>query len=175
MSSSNRWYHRILPLLLLLCALPFVKPSSASAQIRPGIERGDYWATVRAQYRSEVLVEVGGLMERWLTAWNNDDAGSITETFAEDGVLILDQARSVGVEAVRAAFRGILPEAGGIEYSLIDFDVRGEMAFATSRFQYSRNGSDSGRSEVMGHLVWILVKHDAGWKIRSQIFQQSGA
>ena len=65
-----------------------------------------------------------------------------------------------------------LAEAGGMEYSLVDFDVRGEMAFATTRFQYHRAGGDNGGSEVTGHLVWILVKHDDGWRIRSQLFHR---
>ena len=126
MSSSQPWCRLALFLLLFLPVFLLVRPSSASGQIRPGIERGDYWATVRAQYRSEVLEEVGDLMENWITAWNNYDAESITEIFAEDGVLILDETRSAG-----------------------------------------------GSSDVTGHLVWILIKHDGGWKIRSQIFQRS--
>jgi uncharacterized protein (TIGR02246 family) len=163
------------PALILLVAAPMLTgPGSASAQIRPGIERGDYWGEVRARYRNEVLEDVGDTMERWLSAWNNDDAAAIAETFAEDGLLILDNTRSGGSEAIQAAFEGTLPAVGAIEYGLVDFDVRGEMAFATTRFQYSRNGGDNGRSEVTGHLVWIMVKHDDGWRIRSQIFQTSG-
>jgi uncharacterized protein (TIGR02246 family) len=173
------WFNRCFrPALLVLLLLPFsllMKPMTAAAQIRPGIERGDYWGEVRAQYRNQVLQEVGGLMESWLAAWNNDDPEAIIETFAEDGVLILDGARIVGEEAIQTRFEGALPEIGAIEHSLIDFDVRGEMAFATSRFQYRHSDGEGARSEVTGHLVWILVKHDEGWKVRSQIFQRSGA
>ena len=175
MSARRSWFRHALLALLFFTALAVVKPVTALAQIRPGIERGDYWGEVRAQYRNQVLQEVGGVMESWLEAWNNDDAAAIITTFSEDGVLILDGERSAGEGAVQATLGSTLPEVGAIEYSLIDFDVRGEMAFATSRYQYARNTNENGRSDVAGHLVWILVKHDGGWKIRSLIFQRTEA
>lgn len=155
---------------LLALALGLSTAEPGASQVRPGIERGDYWGDVRARYRSEVLGEVGGLMEEWLTAWNEDDVASIIETFMEDAVLMLDDARMAGLESIGEALSAKLSTVGPIEYSLTDFDVRGEMAFATTRFRYAENPGRPGSSEASGHLIWILVKQGSSWKIRSQVF-----
>ena len=155
-------------LLALVLILSTAEPGVS--QIRPGIERGDYWGDVRARYRSEVLQEVGKLMEEWLTAWNEDDGGSIVETFVEDAVLMLDDAPAAGLGPIGEALGAKLSTAGPIEYSLTDFDVRGEMAFATTRFRYAENPGRSGSSEASGNLIWIFVKQGSSWKIRSQVF-----
>jgi len=159
----------LLPLTVALC------PEGVQAQLRPGIERGDYWGEIRARYRSEVLEGVGATMESWLDAWNADDADAVLDTFAESGVLILGMNPYTGQDSIRAAFTALLLRAGPIQFGLRDFDVSGDMAFATTHFRYVENARDSGSKEVSGHLVWILIKHDSSWKIRSQIFPMPAA
>ena len=156
---------------LLGCLSAFLPSSPAAAQHRPGIERGDYWGEVRALYRSEVLAEVGQVMEEWLEAWNNDDVEAVQNTFAEDGVLILGETMATGREQVGETLAAALPPAGPLQYGLQDFDVSGDMAFATTLFRYAVNLQTGERKEVTGHLVWILVKHTGAWQIRSQVFR----
>ena len=156
---------------LLACLTSILLPAQAQGQHRPGIERGDYWGEVRALYRSEVLAEVGEVMEQWLEAWNNDDVEAVQSTFAEDGVLILGETMATGREQVGETLAAALPPAGPLQYGLQDFDVSGDMAFATTLFRYAVNLETGERKEVSGHLVWILVKHTGAWQIRSQVFR----
>lgn len=153
-------------------ALALSPPPEAAAQIRPGIERNDYWGAVRARYRNEVLQSVGVVMDAWLEAWNNDDVDGIAELLSEEAVVIVGGARRSDTDAIRSAFSETLVAAGAIETSLMDFDVRGEMAFATTAFDYVMQGGN-GTSEVSGHLIWIMVRHDERWLIRSLVFQRS--
>ncbi len=138
-------------------------PTRALAQIRPGIERGDYWGDVRAKYRGEVLEGVGKLMDAWVAAWNRWDVDAMVGPFTEDGVLILSGVSLRGAESMRA----MLAERTGPEIvqSLSDFDVRGDMAFATARLRVASDAD--GGSPAAGFAVWTFLKEGGGWRIRS--------
>lgn len=155
-----------------LAATLFLTPHTPlEAQIRPGIERGDYWGDVRARYRSEVLAEVGVVMEAWLDAWNNDDVNGALEIYSEDAALLINDEMVRG-EGVRVALENTLPRLGPIQTGLQDFGVSADMAFATTTFRY-REGSGAG-GQVSGLIVWVLVKHTGDWRIRAQVFRQTG-
>jgi uncharacterized protein (TIGR02246 family) len=158
---------------LLLSLASALCPEFLQGQHRPGIERGDYWGEVRARYRSEVLAEVGELMDAWLAAWNTDALENLAGTYSEDATMVLDAEMETGRESIEALMARTLPLVGPIEYGLRDFDVSGDMAFATTNFRYAENPGQSGATEARGHLIWILVKHTGSWQIRSQIFQRS--
>ena len=169
MALHRRHAHAAALLLLPLTLALF--SSHARGQLRPGIERGDYWGEIRARYRSEVLEGVGQTMESWLEAWNGDDVTGLMETYAQDGVLILGADAYAEPESMRAAATRLLLQAGPIEFGLEDFGVSGDMAFATTRFRYAENPGRPGSAEVSGRLLWIMMKEEGNWRIRSQIFQ----
>jgi uncharacterized protein (TIGR02246 family) len=149
----------------VLTVILLLLPLGASGQIRPGIERGDYWGDVRATYRSEALEQVGVVMDRWVAAWSRGDAEALTSAFAEDGVLVLGQVSHRG----RARVRDALSEWRGkrLVQSLSDFDVRGEMAFATARYRLGGATGGEASTEAAAFLVWVFVKEDGEWRIRS--------
>jgi uncharacterized protein (TIGR02246 family) len=150
-----------------------VLAAPVSAQLRPGIERGDYWGEVRARYRSEVLADVGLLIEAWLEAWNNKDYEGLLETYSEDAQFLVDTETFKGTERLRDMFPVVLARLGPINTGLQDFDVSSDLAFATMTYQYVENEGTRDRRQVSGLLVWVLVKHTGEWKIRSQIFRPS--
>ncbi|HSM61204.1 MAG TPA: nuclear transport factor 2 family protein [Longimicrobiales bacterium] len=148
-------------------------PAAGEAQIRPGIERRDYWGEVRARYRGETLEEVGALMEAWIDAWNQDDVEGMLEAFAEDGVLVLDRTSFQGRDRIRAGLSGAPRPA--IVQSLSDFDVRGDMAFATARHPLSGVGGGAGPDASTGLELWIFVKEEGDWRIRSLVVQSESS
>jgi ketosteroid isomerase-like protein len=153
---------------LLTAAVLLLPGVPLAAQIRPGIERGDYWGDVRARYRSEVLTDVGVVMEDWLNAWNNDDLEGASSVYTEDAALLIDEEMVRGEERVRVALGGALRRLGSIRTGLQDFDVSGDMAFATTTFRYQEGGG-----QVSGHMIWVLVRQSGSWRIRSQVFRQT--
>lgn len=161
------------PATLLAATALLLSSAPLEGQLRPGIERGDYWGEVRARYRSEVLVDVGAVMEAWLEGWNNNDVDVVMESLADDAVLILDSNAVSGEDNLRAALARALPTLGPIQTGLQDFDVSGDMAFATTTFRYMANPGRPGQRQVSGHLVWVLVKHTGAWRIRTQVFKKN--
>ncbi|HSG09215.1 MAG TPA: nuclear transport factor 2 family protein [Longimicrobiales bacterium] len=161
---------RTCPLLVL--ALLVSAPVPGTAQIRPGIERRDYWGQVRAEYRSETLERIGPLMDAWLSNWlrGNEDASAVdamVREFSEDGVLILGGITFSGRDGLREALSQ--ERQTGVEQSLSDFDVRGDMAFALGRLRHN-GGTDPALVDDPPELViWLFVKEGSDWRIRSLV------
>lgn len=158
----------LLPLALALC------PGHARGQLRPGIERGDYWGAIRARYRSEVLEGVGQTLDLWVEAWNGDDVDGLVALYAEGGALLFRAGAHMGPEGIRSALMGILGDAGPIQIGLQDFDVSGDLAFATTTYRYPGQAGRPEGTPASGYLVWIMRKEDGSWRIRSQVFQEAG-
>ncbi|HKJ02754.1 MAG TPA: nuclear transport factor 2 family protein [Longimicrobiales bacterium] len=165
----------ILASFVLVHAAVLGTPVRGEAQIRPGIERGDYWGEVRAKYRSETLQEVGPLMDAWLSDWSRgrgdaEAVDAMLEEFSENGVLILDGVTFSNVDDIRAALAR--RPAGGAEQSLSDFDVRGDMAFALARIRHTGVTTGQPVTGSLGLVVWVFVKEGSDWRIRSLVFDE---
>ena len=145
--------------------------SPAESQLRPGIERGDYWGDVRARFRNEALEDVGVVLERWQSAWNDDDAEALLAEYDEDAILVVTDHPLRSVEEFRPALEALIGRVGPIQIGLQDFEVGGELAIATMAYRYDDRAEGGRRRQVGGYFVVALVKHSGSWKIRSQLFR----
>lgn len=145
--------------------------SSVESQLRPGIDRGDYWGDVRARFRNEALEDVGDVLERWQSAWNNDDAEALLAEYAEDAIVVITDHPLRSVEEFRPALEALIGRMGPIQMGLQDFEVGGDLAIATMAYRYDDRAEGGRRRQVGGYLVVALLKRSGSWKIRSQLFR----
>lgn len=163
-SRSSRFVACLLPCLLA------VVPASGAAQA-PGY-RGPDARQIRAEYRAQVITEINEVLDRWSTAWSQDDVTALEEIYLEEAVVFPPRGPSVqGPEAIRGWLEGLLPTHGVAEAFLQDFEAAGSMAAVQTNYRIGV--SDGPVDEVSGTLFTVFLQQGRSWRIRSQVFRET--
>ena len=156
---------RFLPGLALAVAFT---PATLVAQA-PGYQQIDT-RQIMAAYHAEVLMGVNRVMDRWGTAWREDEVDRVVDLYWDNASLIPPEGPPVrGEAALRAYLEDVLPKQGGMEAFMLDFDASGGMALVSGNYSVEVDGAPR-----RGALTTVFLQRGRTWKIRSQIFTPSG-
>ncbi|HEX5725797.1 MAG TPA: nuclear transport factor 2 family protein [Longimicrobiaceae bacterium] len=155
----------LLLLVLLACAAP------AHAQVLPGFRRADANPHLR-RFRAEMFEEVSATMTKWRQAWAGRDARAASRVFTEDGVLLLPERQKVqGHTALAEEFATVLPGAGALQFSIVDFAVSDGLAMASGRFWYETTAEGRPGPGRTGTYVAAFELEAGAWKIRMMLLR----
>ncbi len=154
-----------------LLLLPFAAaglPQNALGQA-PGYTQIDT-RTIFAEYHAEVISDLNDLMAKWGTAWANDNLDDLTNLYWENAVMVPPQGGvpARGQEAIKSWLGEHLPEYGGMEAFMLDFDASGGMAVIYGNYLLQQPGNAA--TLASGPMVTVYLLRGKRWKIRSQIF-----
>lgn len=134
--------------------------------------------TLERQRRSRLAAMQGTteLLQRWMEAWNGDDARGLAELYTEEAVLFPPGSSSQirGRDAIGRYLEGSLAEAGEIRLQLADFDGAERLAYAVGTFIYTSGArvDDSVAAPAERGVFLLVVRRDGDeWRIRFQLFQ----
>ena len=124
--------------LALSLASLSILPQGGQAQA-PGYQQLDN-RTIMAEYHAEVIQQVNRLMSDWGEAWAADDVDALSELYWENAVLIPVGGGALrGRDAIRDYLATSLPDQGGIEAFMLDFDASGGMAVVYGNYMVQVN------------------------------------
>lgn len=164
-------------LTLAWAGISAVPLSAQSGARNPGAPGGDGRGadSFLAEYYAEVLQRTDELTTRWRRAWREDDLRDLMDLYLDDVQLLFsDQGAFAGKAAVQGFFERELDALGEIQFSLLDFDASGRMAYMSGPFQLDRQRADGVRERVTGRYVFVLLNRQRTWRIRSQYFIVEG-
>ena len=123
--------------------------SPLEGQILPGSPRPeDRWEVEKARFRALILERVNVTLTAWQEAWARDDGSAITDSYSENGTVILAENPWRGRQEIHDGFGDFLPRIGPISHSLSSFEAGGSVATLLGHFHYRSEGS-----ETMGETV----------------------
>lgn len=151
-------------LALVLAAAP--RPAQGQAPGYPPVDN----RKVFAEFHAEVLSSLNELMADWGQAWADDDVAELADLYWENAILIppVEGAPLRGEDQIRRWFGNTLPELGGMEAFMLDFDASGGMAVVNGNYQLQ--GAGNANALASGPMVTVYLLRGRTWKIRSQVF-----
>lgn len=163
--------------LVTLVALIAGGAQPAAAQFIPGghpRDRAERDEARRAEARVRIYEQVSETLRAWSAAWNADDVEGLTELYARDAVVHRLEGPEIlrSPEEVREAFDELLPRAGEIDLSPMDYDVSDLLAFVTGNFAYTRDGGSGPPERLDGQHLVILKRQGSRWRIRAHLFRE---
>ena len=143
-------------------------PVAGAAQA-PGY-RGPDARQLRAEYRAEIIGQVGDALDEWGTAWAEDDLEALAEIYMEEAVVFPpDGDFHRGREAVMGWLREVLPSLGTADAYLQDLEASGGLAAVQTNYRIQGDGGSE--PELTGTLFTLFVQQGRHWRIRSQVFR----
>ena len=121
-------------------------------------------------HRAEAETAVRGLVEQWSAAAAAKDAEGFVSFYADDAVLILEDAPDFrGIEALREAIGGMMQDPAFALAFAADEVVAarsGDLAYETGAYTMTMSGPDGNPVSETGHYVAIWRKQaDGAWKV----------
>jgi uncharacterized protein (TIGR02246 family) len=152
-----------------LVAEPLTGQIVPGGRIRNASER-------RAEYYAYVLEKVDTLMSAWRQAWRTGDELQLAEAYAEDALLLLPGGTPVsGRDQVREVLAGVIPGAGEIRTSRVDFDASERLAYQFGDFRFvDRSSGGPLPQEVAGRHLTLFTHESEAWRVRAQFFLPVG-
>jgi len=153
---------RPLALAALAAAL---SSTAASAQTGLfGLIPNENPANAPSAYVLRVKQELTTLIGNYKRAWDRDNAEAAAALYTRDGRVGIEGQEAQSRAAIQQRLAQVLPIAGQLHFSVMDFDTSGEMAFVSGQMSYAA-GDQPGQS-----MDYVLVaKRGRGdeWLIRS--------
>ncbi len=153
------------PLALAALAVVLAAPA-ARAQTLFGLIPNENPANSPSAYALRVKQEVTTLIGGYKRAWDRHDAAAAAALYTRDGRLVADGQEAQSRAAIEQRLAQLLPAAGQLHFSVMDFDTSGEMAFVSGQMSYAA-GDEPGQS-----LDYVLVaRRGRGdeWLIRTLV------
>lgn len=113
-------------------------------------------------------VAIEAAVQRWVTAFNDEDAEGMASVASED-VLLMDATMPPisGIEAARAAWRRSIPQSDvQLTSTTKDLEVAGDVAWRVAALAQQRSDK-SVMSRGQALEVWIRT--DGAWKLHRQM------
>jgi ketosteroid isomerase-like protein len=151
----------------------------ARAQAVPG--PGSQFSAEHARYRAEAVHDAMVVLEEWQSAWTRDDVRALGRLYHKDVMLRLpgQPAGVQGRAAVAELLRARLPELGAMELEAVDLEAGDQLLYLFQRYTIASPGgsADAAALAALSGTCTTVLERDAGsgWRIRSQIFEASGA
>jgi ketosteroid isomerase-like protein len=123
-------------------------------------------ANAPSMYTLRVKQEVTALIGSYKRAWDRDNAEDAAALYTRDGRIVIEGQDAQTRALVQQRLAELLPGAGPLNFSVMDFDTSGEMAFVSGQMSYGSAGQPGASAEYV--LVARRGRNDA-WLIRSLV------
>ena len=122
----------------------------------------------RDVYRLRVRQEVTVLLGHLKHAWDVDDARAAAALYTRDGVLVGPTGDMTRRDSLQAKLGQVFEGAGSLRFSVLDFDVSGEMAYVRGQMAYAtEHPSPAGDAQTESFVLVARRQRDDVWLIRS--------
>lgn len=156
--------HLLRPLVLAALAATLTSTAASAQTGLFGLIPNENPANAPSAYVLRVKQELTVLIGTYKRAWDRDNAAAAAELYTRDGRVVIEGQEAQSREAIQQRLAQVLPTAGQLHFSVMDFDTSGEMAFVSGQMSYA-SGDAPGQS-----MDYVLVaKRGRGdqWLIRS--------
>src|SRR3954469_1908460 len=143
--------HLLRPLALAALAVSLSATAARAQTGLFGLIPNENPANAPSAYVLRVKQEITTLIGGYKRAWDQDNAAAAAAFYPRDGRVVIEGQEAQSREAVQQRLAQILPGAGQLHYSVMDFDTSGEMAFVSGQMSYAA-GDQPGQS-----MDYVLV------------------
>ncbi len=152
--------HRILSLLVLMLAVPFLM--SCTTAPPPGTTAEDSQAIKAAS-------------AQWIEAFNRGDAAALAAFYTEGArVLEPNAPLVVGRENIQATFQGFFNTSGlELQLTVLDLSVHGDMAHKVGNYTLTIQPEEGDAITDSGKYVEIWKRENGSWKMDVDIWNSS--
>lgn len=153
---------------LWLAAALFLCVSPLSAQTLFGLVPDENPANGRDAYRLRVRQEVIVLLGTWKRAWDADNARAAADLYTRDGLFVAPSGvETRGRDSLLVHLPQLFGNAGTLRFSVMDFDMSGEMAYFRGQMAYATEGGTAGDGQAEAFVLIAKRQRDDVWLIRS--------
>jgi ketosteroid isomerase-like protein len=144
--------------------------SPVAAQVLPGGHHNNTNNT--AGYQAQVRMEAMALTGRWAAAFIRDDAERLAAMYTKDAVMLgSDGAVVRSRKSIGESLRRAVPLLDGVQMTVDDFDLSGEIVYIAGRFTYDVEQRGGGILRQVGPFSMVLRRDfdTSDWMIRSHM------
>ena len=153
------------PLALAALAVSLTA-GAARAQTLYGLIPAENPANAPSAYQARVRQEVTSLIGSYKRAWDRHNAQAAAALYTRDGRVMMEGQDAQTRALVEQRLADVLPHAGPLHFSVMDFGTSGEMAFVSGQMSYAA-GDQPGQS--MEYVLVALRSRGDEWQIRSLV------
>ncbi|HYH80793.1 MAG TPA: SgcJ/EcaC family oxidoreductase [Longimicrobium sp.] len=153
------------PLALAALALAIAAPA-AHAQTLFGLIPAENPGNIPSVYALRVKQEVTALIGSYKRAWDRDNADAAAALYTRDGRMVFGAQEAQSRAAIQERLAQVLPSAGQLHFSVMDFDTSGEMAFVSGQMSIAA-GDQPGES--MDYVLVARRGRGDEWLIRTLV------
>ena len=144
--------------------------SPLAAQVLPG---GHHLNTNDvAGYQAQVRMQAMAITGRWAAAFMKDDAQRLAAMYTKDAVMLgSDGAVARTRKAIQESLERAVPKIAGVQMTVDDFDLSGEIVYIAGRFTYDIEQRGGGILRQVGPFSMVLRRDfdTSDWQIRSHM------
>ena len=144
--------------------------SPMSAQVLPGGHHNN--TSDVTGYVAQVRMQAMALTGRWAAAFMKDDADRLAAMYTKDAVMLgSDGAVARTRKGIHASLRHAVPRLGGVQMTVDDFDLSGEIVYIAGRFTDDVEQQGGGILRQVGPFSMVLRRDfdTSDWQIRSHM------
>ncbi|HET7462226.1 MAG TPA: nuclear transport factor 2 family protein [Longimicrobium sp.] len=156
--------HLLRPLALAALAAVLCSSAASAQSGLFGLIPNENPANAPSAYVLRVKQELTTLIGTYKRAWDRDNAEAAAALYTRDGRVVIEGQEAQSREAIQQRLAQVLPAAGQLHFSVMDFDTSGEMAFVSGQMSYG-NGDQPGQS--MDYVLVARRGRGDQWLIRS--------
>jgi uncharacterized protein (TIGR02246 family) len=158
-----------------LFVLVALSAAPAAAQGRdPVTFRG---ATGNGAYLAQVRNAVEGVRQRWLAAWEADDARTLGTLVADDAIFVFgDEPARMGRAEIEADLARRLPAVTQLHQRALHFSTSGDMAYEIGSLSFLAQapGRDGQFSHEGTYSTILRRRNDGSWQVLSFVTAERG-
>ena len=155
---------------LYAAGLGLLLTAPVSAQVLPG---GHHNTTSDVTgYLAQVRMQAMALTGRWAAAFIKDDADKLATMYTKDAVMLgSDGAVARTRKGIQQSLRRAVPLLAGVQMTVDDFDLSGEIVYIAGRFTYDVEQPGGGILRQVGPFSMVLRRDfdTSDWQIRSHM------
>ena len=163
------------PFAAALLALAALSAAPAAAQGRdPVTFRG---TTGNGAYLAQVRNAVEGMRQRWLAAWQSDDARALGTLVADDAIFVFgDEPARMGRAEIEADLARRLPAVTQLHQRALHFSTSGDMAYEIGSLSFLAQapGRDGQYAHEGTYSTILRRRNDGSWQVLSFVTAERG-
>ena len=155
---------------LFVVAVGVLIASPVTAQVLPGghhLKANDV-----SGYQAQVRMQAMAITGRWAAAFMKDDAARLAAMYTRDAVMLgSDGAVARTRAAIQESLKRAVPRIAGVQMTVDDFDLSGEIVYIAGRFTYDVEQPGGGILRQVGPFSMVLRRDfdTSDWMIRSHM------
>jgi uncharacterized protein (TIGR02246 family) len=159
------------PLALAALAVS-LQAAAGHAQTLFGLIPNENPGNAPSAYVLRVKQEVTMMIGSYKRAWDGHNAQAAAALYTRDGRMLMEGQEAQSRPQIQARLAEMLPAAGQLHYSIMDFDTSGDMAFVSGQMSYAA-GDQAGAS--MEYVLVARRTRGDEWFIRSLVLMPAAA